>query len=157
MKSAETSKTVWIAWIIMINLFQNSPLGFRHFSFIQSCCHSRGSFTKSCLRNVLHVGAKRQNWSKKEVIFKFLAIAHFPSKRLAIFCSSHEVMFSSPKEIYHCEILHIAPCRRSHMNISRHIKNIGFIRFKFLTKFPSKQQLSGFFSSNCQSTKVKNR
>ena len=83
-----------------------------------------------------------------------MRIKHFPPKRLAASCSSHEVMFSSPEDLHHCETLHLAPCRRSHMNISRHIKNIGFIHFKFLNKFPSKQQLSGFLSTNCQSTNL---
>ena len=40
------------------------------------------------------------------------------------------------------------------MNISRHIKNIGFISFKFLTRFSSKRQFTGFLSSNCQSTNL---
>ena len=83
-----------------------------------------------------------------------MRIEHFPPKLLAASCSSHEVMFSSPEELHHCEILHLAPCRRSHMNKSRHIKKIGFIHFKFLNKLPSKQQLSGFLSTNCQSTNL---
>ena len=32
--------------------------------------------------------------------------------------------------------------------------NIGFIRLKFRTRFPSKQQFTGFLSSNCQSTNL---
>ena len=130
----------------MINLFQNNPLGFRQGSVIQSFCHSRASFNKISLRNVSHMGEKRLNWSERAIVFKFLAIAYFSPKLLAAFCSSHEVMFSSPEELHHCEILHVAPCKGSRMNISRHIKNIGFIRFKFPTRFPWKEQLSGFFS-----------
>ena len=88
---------------------------------------------------------KRLNWSKRAIVIKFVAIAHFPPKLLAAFCSSHEVMFFSFEELHRCQVLHLAPYKGSQMNITRHVKKKGFIRFKFLTWFPSQQQLSGFF------------
>ena len=42
---------------------------------------------------------KRLNLSKRAIVFKILATAHFPPKLLAAFCSSHEVLFSSLKRI----------------------------------------------------------
>ena len=135
----------------MINLFQNNPLGFRQGSVIQSFCHSRASFKKNFCE--MFPTWEKKGWidQKEHYFSSFLRIEQFPPKLLAAFCSSHEVMFSSPEELHHCGILHLAPCKGSQMNITRHIKNNGFIRFKFLTRFPSKQQLSGFLSSSYHS------
>ena len=135
----------------MINLFRNYPPGFWHCSSIQSFSHSRGSFTKSCLRNISHVGEKRQNWSKRQIEFKFLANRTFSSKTTGGFLIISRSYVFVTWRITSLSNIDLARCKGNQMNITRHIKNNGFIRFKFSTRFPSKQQLSGFLSSSYHS------
>ena len=150
-KVSKKHTVIELSWKIGSTFFEQTAEVFTMSSQSKELKASRRK--KKISGNVSYMGIiKSQNGEKNEEISFFWESNLLPFKTTVDICPpGYQTTFFLSLEITNFRTSQLVPGNTNLLSQSSQKVNIGLIRFKFLIRFPSKQQLSVFHSSKCHS------